>query len=143
MTDIIDLQLLKKHLNIEEEFTEDDTYLEMLSDSAVVFVEKYLEDSLELIANDNGGELPPSLKLAIFILVADWYAYRESVTNLSVNKLPNSLIFILNQFRCYDKTTRKEKREKEQQEEDNTDDTEVVDDGNEEENNDNENNDEG
>ena len=143
MTDIIDLQLLKKHLNIEEEFTEDDTYLEMLSDSAVVFVEKYLEDSLELIANDNGGELPPSLKLAIFILVADWYAYRESVTNLSVNKLPNSLIFILNQFRCYDKTTRKEKREKERQEEDNTDDTEVVDDGNEEENNENENNNEG
>lgn len=141
MTDIIDLQLLKKHLNIEEEFTEDDTYLEMLSDSAVVFVEKYLEDSLELIANDNGGELPPSLKLAIFILVADWYAYRESVTNLSVNKLPNSLIFILNQFRCYDKTTRKEKREEQQQEEDNTDDTEVVDDEN--ENNDNENNSEG
>lgn len=141
MTDIIDLQLLKKHLNIEEEFTEDDTYLEMLSDSAVVFVEKYLEDSLELIADDNGGELPPSLKLAIFILVADWYAYRESVTNLSVNKLPNSLIFILNQFRCYDKTTRKEKREKEQQEEDNTDDTEVVDDEN--ENNDSENNSEG
>ena len=140
MTDIIDLQLLKKHLNIEEEFTEDDTYLEMLSDSAVVFVEKYLEDSLELIANDNGGELPPSLKLAIFILVADWYAYRESVTNLSVNKLPNSLIFILNQFRCYDKTTRKERREEEQE---NTDDTEVVDDGNEEENNENENNDEG
>lgn len=139
MTDIIDLQLLKKHLNIEEEFTEDDTYLEMLSDSAVVFVEKYLEDSLELIANDNGGELPPSLKLAIFILVADWYAYRESVTNLSVNKLPNSLIFILNQFRCYDKTTRKEKRKEQQQEEDNTDDTEVVDD----ENNENENNNEG
>lgn len=141
MTDIIDLQLLKKHLNIEEEFTEDDTYLEMLSDSAVVFVEKYLEDSLELIANDNGGELPPSLKLAIFILVADWYAYRESVTNLSVNKLPNSLIFILNQFRCYDKTTRKERREEQQQEEDNTDDGEVVDDGN--ENNENENNNEG
>ena len=141
MTDIIDLQLLKKHLNIEEEFTEDDTYLEMLSDSAVVFVEKYLEDSLELIADDNGGELPPSLKLAIFILVADWYAYRESVTNLSVNKLPNSLIFILNQFRCYDKTTRKEKREEQQQEEDNTDDTEVVDDEN--ENTDNENNSEG
>lgn len=140
MTDIIDLQLLKKHLNIEEEFTEDDTYLEMLSDSAVVFVEKYLEDSLELIANDNGGELPPSLKLAIFILVADWYAYRESVTNLSVNKLPNSLIFILNQFRCYDKTTRKERREEEQE---NTDDTEVVDNGNEDENNENENNDEG
>lgn len=141
MTDIIDLQLLKKHLNIEEEFTEDDTYLEMLSDSAVGFVEKYLEDSLELIADDNGGELPPSLKLAIFILVADWYAYRESVTNLSVNKLPNSLIFILNQFRCYDKTTRKERREEQQQ--DNTDDTEVVDDGNEEENNENENNNEG
>lgn len=140
MTDIIDLQLLKKHLNIEEEFTEDDTYLEMLSNSAVVFVEKYLEDSLELIANDNGGELPPSLKLAIFILVADWYAYRESVTNLSVNKLPNSLIFILNQFRCYDKTTRRERREEEQE---NTDDTEVVDDGNEDENNDNENNNEG
>ena len=85
--------------------------------------------------------MSPSLKLAIFILVADWYAYRESVTNLSVNKLPNSLIFILNQFRCYDKTTRKEKREEQQQEEDNTDDTEVVDDEN--ENNDNENNSEG
>lgn len=135
MTDIISLQMLKKHLNIEAEFTEDDSYLEILSDSAVVFVEKYLDDSLELIANDNGGELPPSLKLAIFILVADWYAYRESVTNLSVNKLPYSLIFILNQFRCYDKTTRNKKRE----ENENTDNEEVVD--NEEENNDNENND--
>lgn len=129
MSTTIDLQMLKKHLNIEEDFTEDDSYLEILSNAAVNVVENYLVDNLELIAEDNGGELPSSLSLAIFIMVADWYAYRESVTNLSVNKLPQSLMFILNQFKCYDKATRKERREKEQQEEDNTDDgeSEVID----------------
>jgi hypothetical protein len=142
MSTTIDLQMLKKHLNIEEDFTEDDSYLEILSNAAVNVVENYLVDNLELIAEDNGGELPSSLSLAIFIMVADWYAYRESVTNLSVNKLPQSLMFILNQFKCYDKATRKERREKEQQEEDNTDDgeSEVID---ENENNGEENENEG
>lgn len=142
MSTTIDLQMLKKHLNIEEDFTEDDSYLVILSNAAVNVVENYLVDNLELIAEDNGGELPSSLSLAIFIMVADWYAYRESVTNLSVNKLPQSLMFILNQFKCYDKATRKERREKEQQEEDNTDDgeSEVID---ENENNGEENENEG
>lgn len=142
MSTTIDLQMLKKHLNIEEDFTEDDSYLGILSNAAVNVVENYLVDNLELIAEDNGGELPSSLSLAIFIMVADWYAYRESVTNLSVNKLPQSLMFILNQFKCYDKATRKERREKEQQEEDNTDDgeNEVID---ENENNGEENENEG
>lgn len=142
MSTTIDLQMLKKHLNIEEDFTEDDSYLEILSNAAVNVVENYLVDNLELIAEDNGGELPSSLSLAIFIMVADWYAYRESVTNLSVNKLPQSLMFILNQFKCYDKATRKERREKEQQEEDNTNDgeSEVID---ENENNGEENENEG
>lgn len=142
MSTTIDLQMLKKHLNIEEDFTEDDSYLGILSNAAVNVVENYLVDNLELIAEDNGGELPSSLSLAIFIMVADWYAYRESVTNLSVNKLPQSLMFILNQFKCYDKATRKERREKEQQEEDNTDDgeSEVID---ENENNGEENENEG
>ena len=116
MSTTIDLQMLKKHLNIEEDFTEDDSYLEILSNAAVNVVENYLVDNLELIVEDNGGELPSSLSLAIFIMVADWYAYRESVTNLSVNKLPQSLMFILNQFKCYDKATRKERREEQQQE---------------------------
>lgn len=142
MSTTIDLQMLKKHLNIEEDFTEDDSYLEILSNAAVNVVENYLVDNLELIAEDNGGELPSSLSLAIFIMVADWYAYRESVTNLSVNKLPQSLMFILNQFKCYDKKTRKERREEQQQEEDNTDDgeSEVID---ENENNGEENENEG
>lgn len=142
MSTTIDLQMLKKHLNIEEDFTEDDSYLGILSNAAVNVVENYLVDNLELIAEDNGGELPSSLSLAIFIMVADWYAYRESVTNLSVNKLPQSLMFILNQFKCYDKATRKERREKEQQEEDNTNDgeSEVID---ENENNGEENENEG
>ena len=141
MSTTIDLQMLKKHLNIEEDFTEDDSYLEILSNAAVNVVENYLVDNLELIAEDNGGELPSSLSLAIFIMVADWYAYRESVTNLSVNKLPQSLMFILNQFKCYDKATRKERREQ-QQEQDNTDDgeNEVID---ENENNGEENENEG
>lgn len=142
MSTTIDLQMLKKHLNIEEDFTEDDSYLEILSNAAVNVVENYLVDNLELIAEDNGGELPSSLSLAIFIMVADWYAYRESVTNLSVNKLPQSLMFILNQFKCYDKATRKERREEQQQEQDSTDDgeSEVID---ENENNGEENENEG
>lgn len=140
MSTTIDLQMLKKHLNIEEDFTEDDSYLEILSNAAVNVVENYLVDNLELIAEDNGGELPSSLSLAIFIMVADWYAYRESVTNLSVNKLPQSLMFILNQFKCYDKKTRKERRDASNEESEDDGEEEVI---NENENNGEENGNEG
>lgn len=140
MSTTIDLQMLKKHLNIEEDFTEDDSYLEILSNAAVNVVENYLVDNLELIAEDNGGELPSSLSLAIFIMVADWYAYRESVTNLSVNKLPQSLMFILNQFKCYDKATRKERRDASKEESEDDGESEVID---ENENNGEENENEG
>lgn len=96
-----DLNLVKKHLNVEEDFTEDDLYIEHLFNVASLAVQNYIDISLELIERRNRGKLPPPLLQAILLLTANLYNNRESYTNQTVNKLPQSLEWILDQYKCY------------------------------------------
>lgn len=97
----VDLNLVKKHLNVEEDFTEDDLYIEHLFNAAYLAVQNYIDISLELIERRNGGKLPPTLLQAILLLTANLYNNRESYTNQTVNELPQSLKWILDQYKCY------------------------------------------
>ena len=51
----LDLNTLKKHLNIEAEFIDDDTYIESLGEVAEAIVERHCGVKLEDIAINNGG----------------------------------------------------------------------------------------
>lgn len=72
----ITLEEAKRHLNIEAEFTDDDTYI----DSLIVAAEgKVAEDVLQPLEEleDEQGAIPAPLRQAILLQVGDFYASRE------------------------------------------------------------------
>jgi uncharacterized phiE125 gp8 family phage protein len=71
--------------------------LDAINSVRIQFRAGYDED-----ASGNSG-VPPPIKTAIKVTVADWYDNRESVTPQSVNKvdLPASVERLLHQFRIH------------------------------------------
>lgn len=90
---------IKKHLNIDSSFTDDDAYLEALSLVAEDVVAKYLDCELtNLLVN---GSLPSALKHAMLLFIGNMYKNRESTTNLSVNVIPHSFDLICDLYRNF------------------------------------------
>ena len=81
---------IKKHLNIDAEFLDDDQYLRSLGDVAEQIIAQHLEDKLDDIAEDNGGTLPAPILHACLLLIGNLYMSRESVTFSSVSEIPMS-----------------------------------------------------
>lgn len=89
MSEYLTLTEIKKHLNIDSFFTDDDEYLEALSYVAEDAVEKYLDCELTDLLNDN-GKLPSSVVHAMLLLIGNMYKYRESTTSAPINIIPHA-----------------------------------------------------
>lgn len=89
------LYQIKRHLNIDERFQEDDEYLLELAEVAQAAVEKHLDTSLQEIAKDNGGTLPPPIVHAMKLLVAEYYSQREAISYTSVQVVPLAYDYLL------------------------------------------------
>ena len=72
---------LKKQLIIDEDFHDDDKYLESIGDAAEQFVEQHIDISLEEVTYKNDGELPAILKHVMKMIVEYFYANRGSDSN--------------------------------------------------------------
>lgn len=97
----ITLELVKKHLNIDEEFKDDDEYLMMLVDVAIVAVEKHIDHSLSDLQED--GDLPSPILQAILLFVGDMYQSRESVAFTNAVEIPNGYQYLLSLYKDYSK----------------------------------------
>ena len=97
----VTLDRIKKHLNIDEYYKEDDWYLSSLYNVAEKVVEKHTDSDLSEIANANGGELPSPLVHAMLLFVGDMYRNRESISFSSVNTIPFSYEYILSLYKNY------------------------------------------
>lgn len=97
----ISLQKIKKHLNIDNHFKEDDPYIIGLYNVAEEVVSRHIDYKLDEIAADNDGELPASLQHAILLFIGDMYANRESVTSENITKIPFSYDYILSLWQNY------------------------------------------
>lgn len=95
------LEEIKKHLNIDSEFTDDDAYIESLGDVAEEIVSRHLNSDLELIAYDNEDKLPAPIKQACLLLIGDFYQNRENNVFTSVTELPHSYEYLLSMYRDY------------------------------------------
>lgn len=84
------LERIKKHLNIDSDFVDDDSYLNSLGDVAEQIISQHLEVKLETIAEDYDGALPAPIIHAALLLIGNLYMSRESVTFGSVSKIPLS-----------------------------------------------------
>ena len=89
------LYQIKRHLNIDERFQEDDEYLLELAEVAQAAVEKHLDTSLQEIAKDNGGTLPSPIVHAMKLLVAEYYSQREAISYTATQVVPLAYDYLL------------------------------------------------
>jgi len=86
------LEELKKQANIEEGFTEDDTYLNTLINVAELSVKEYCQGGLVEYTDAN---MPVTVKLAALLLATHLYTNRAVVSFAQATKIPYSFEFLL------------------------------------------------
>lgn len=97
----LDLDLIKEHLNIDSGYTGSDIYLTHLGDVVEVVVEKHIDDSFEILAEANGGNLPGPLKQACLLLLGTYYANRENIAFASSFEVGNTFTYLCDLYRNY------------------------------------------
>ena len=96
----LNLELIKNHLNLQN-FSDDDTYLQHLGSAVEFVVERDVDKKLSKIAEENGGEFPPSLLHAMLLLLGTYYANRENISYASCVEVPKTYQYICDLYRSY------------------------------------------
>lgn len=94
------LEDCKKHLNIDQEFQDDDMYIASLIQVAEDVVEKDIDTRLADL-EDEDGDIPSALKQAMLLLVGNFYANRESVAYANMVKVPYSYQYLIDLYKNY------------------------------------------
>ena len=101
----VSVSLLKKHLNIDEDFTGDDQYLGILSEVAEKTVQKHVCCVLSSL-EDEEGHIPAPLCQAIMLYAGVLYNSRESVAfGGSPVDIPHTYEYLINLYKNYSDTT--------------------------------------
>ena len=100
----LQLYQIKKHLNIDEDFHDDDEYLIDLAMVAELAVQKHIDQNLSELCAENGGVLPPPLQHAMLLMVGNQYANRESIAFASNSEIALSYNYILDLYKNYNNT---------------------------------------
>lgn len=96
----LQLYEIKKHLNIDCDFKEDDEYLTQLENVAEKVVETNIDTKLSTL-EDGDGNIPSPLIQAIRFLVANYYANRESVAFAQSTNVPYTYQYLIDLYRNY------------------------------------------
>ena len=91
------LSMIKKQLVIDDDFTDDDEYLEALGDTAEELVEQQIDKSLADVLADNNNNMPAPLIHAMKMIVEYFYDNRGSAEN----EIPSAFYYICSLYRCY------------------------------------------
>ena len=97
----IDLDTIKRHLNIDPDYTDEDEYLMMLADVVVRAIENHIDSSISRFV-DESGNLDPALQHAALLLIGNYYQNRESESvGHIVNTIPHGYEYLLQSFIDY------------------------------------------
>ena len=96
----VQLYEIKKHLNINSDFHDDDEYLGYLEEVAEKVVENNIDTKLRKL-EDGDGDIPSPLKQAMLLLIANFYANRESVAFAQNANISYSYQYLIDLFRDY------------------------------------------
>ena len=91
---------IKKHLNIDPWYHDDDYYIATLGDAVEDIVERHIDDNLKGL-EDKNGQLPQPLIQAMLLLIGHFYANRESVAFGTPHEVPLAYQYILQLFQRY------------------------------------------
>ena len=94
------LEIAKKHLNVESDFTIDDDYITHLIDASERAVSEYLRRPLtELELSE--GTIPSDILHAILLMIGNLYANREPIAFATSSKVELSYEYLLGTYRNY------------------------------------------
>ena len=100
----LELAHIKKHLNIDAEYTDDDEYILYLYDVAVDVIQKHIDITFDEIMQKE-GKIPNALLIIVMIVAsisaAAIWALIPAFFKAKFNTNPNSLTYILNMYRDY------------------------------------------
>lgn len=96
----IQLDLAKKHLNIEDDFNEDDEYILSLIEVAESAVRVHINEDFASIAEKNGGCLPPPIIQAVLLMIGNLYTNREPL-GTNQQELPLSYQYLIDLYKNY------------------------------------------
>ena len=100
MSRYLSLEVVKKHLNIDYNYGVDDLYLEGLMDTAELVVEKYIDNPLENLEDDD-NMIPAPVMHAMLLLIGTYYNTRESVETMTMTPVPHSFDLLCDLYRDY------------------------------------------
>lgn len=86
--EVVSLELAKKHLRIDDSFTEDDDYIRIIINAAKTESENYCEIKFDDVFTDG---IPGDIVAANLLLIADAYDKRENRTALHQSVARNLL----------------------------------------------------
>ena len=95
------LDLIKKHLNMNADYTAEDDYLTMLGGAVEEVVGKHIDDDLPTLAKNNNDQLPLPLVQACLLLLGTYYSNRENVAYTNAVEVPMSYTYLLDLYRNY------------------------------------------
>lgn len=84
----------KQHLNIDNDFHEDDNYILHLIQVAEDVISKRIDKNLGDCVNPQTGYLDKSIIQSILLLIGQFYANREATTPTSANEIPIGFNFL-------------------------------------------------
>ena len=96
----LSLDTIKKHLNIDEYYHDDDEYLYHLGLVAEKVVEKHIDCDLNSLV-DERGMIPAPLLQSMLLFIGNLYQSREAVSFASPNEVPLSFNYILDLYKTY------------------------------------------
>lgn len=104
MASYLTLALVKKHLNIDANYPDDDVYLKHLIGVAQDVLERSIHQYLSDLADDD-GELPAGVLQAMLIYIGDLYANRESIAfGATPTEVPRTYEYLCALYRRFDNT---------------------------------------
>lgn len=96
---ILDLDIVKKHLNVD--FDADDDLILNYTEAAEQAVERHLNIPLAHLAAKNRGCVPAPVQHAIMLMVGTMYANRESVSNQTLKEVPLCYKYLIDLYINY------------------------------------------
>ena len=98
----LDLDTVKKHLNLESAYTEDDEYILGLIGVAEAAVQVHVNEPLEEIAAKSGGCVPMPLFQAMLLQIGNLYQNRE-IVGAKTTALPFGYQYLIDLYRNYNR----------------------------------------
>ena len=99
---MIPIDIVKKHLNIEPDFYDDDQYLLGLIEVAEQTVKVHVNEDMDKLAEENGGCLPAPLFQAMLLQIGNLYQNREIIGTKS-QALPFNYQYLIDLYKNYNR----------------------------------------